>query len=367
MTLFNTEKMAKNFTELKDIFPTKVMSPSYSPFTFKKEIQSNAIYFDLKKLGITPIEFLEKTNTSGFAIIKNDTIIYEYFANDFNTETHHISWSVSKSVISFLIGKAIEEGYINSIDELVSDYVPQLAKSPYYNVSIKDILQMSSGVRFDEDYSKFSSDINKLGRVFALGTSFESYINGMKNELEPGTFNRYVSMDTQVLGMILREATNQSITDYCEEKLWQPMGAENKAYWIIDNKNMEGVFGGLNATIYDYARIGMVYCGYGKFNGHNLIDSTWINESWTITEPHLMPGENDLSNSIFGYGYQWWIPEWPAIMYQAQGIYSQYIVTVPSKNIVIVKLSANKYFKTEKLTTQVEHNHFFSLLIRHLN
>ena len=366
-TLFNNDKMASNFTKIKDIFPTTEMVAPESPRAIPRNIQSDFMNFSMDQLEETPLEFLKKTNTSGFLVIHEGKVIFDYFSNNFNAETHHISWSMSKTLVAALVGIAVHEGQISSVEDPVEQYAPILAQSPYKGVTIKNVLQMSSGVRFDEDYQRFNSDINKLGRVFALGRSFEKYITKMSKERDQGLYNQYVSMDTQVLAMVLQSAVGQNLTSYCAEKIWTPLGMDHSGYWIVDNKGMEGAFGGLNATIYDYARLGLLYVDHGNYYGNQIIDTAWMQDSWNISEPHLMPGKNDKSNTEFGYGYQWWIPDWPATMYQAQGIYSQYIIVHPEKNIVIVKLSANPHFKDKKVETQKEHNAFFHEIVEQIN
>jgi len=262
-------------------------------------------------------------------------------------ETTHISWSVAKSFISGMIGIALEEGLIENLQDPITKYLPQLKECGYNGVPIKDILQMSSGVGFNEDYADFNSDINRFGRYFALGQSFEKFALTLKNARPPGTFNHYVSIDTQVLGMLLTKVTGKTITEYMKEKIWDPMGMEHDAQWIIDSDNMEMALGGLNTTLRDYAKFGMLYLKEGNWFGKQIVPKDWIKQSINIDSPHLQPGEHDLSSSDLGYGFQWWIPEDADGAYFASGIYNQHIYIQPNRNVVVVKLSANYHFKED--------------------
>ena len=153
------------------------------------------------------------------------------------------------------------------------------------------------------------------------------------------------STDTQVLGMLLREATGISVTRYMQEVFWNPMGAESNAYWFVDSENMEMVYGFLNATARDYAKPGELFRLKGKVNGKQTVPSSWVKSSTTPDAPHLMPRENPLSDFPMGYGYQWWIPD-SSDDFTAIGTYNRFIYVSPENNTVVVKLSANKIYGT---------------------
>ncbi len=266
----------------------------------------------------------------------------------------NISWSVGKSFVSALVGIAIEEGYIESIQLPVSDYVPELKGTGYDGVSLKDVLQMSSGVRFNEDYDDFFSDIKRMGRVIAMGDSINEFAASLEREREPGTFNHYVSMDTQVIGMVLKATTGKDLSLYLEEKIWKTIGMQSDARWLIDDLGMELVFGTLNVTLRDYARFGRLYMNYGNWEGEQLVPKQWVIDSITPDAPHLMPGDYPLlSTRKMGYGYQWWIPEHPKGDFMARGVYGQYIYINPEKRVVIVKNSAYPQWTVNSKTNSV--------------
>lgn len=291
--------------------------------------------------------YLDFTLTDALLIVRHDTLIYEYYANQFKPEDRHISWSMSKSVVSALIGIAISEGKIKSIEEKVTDYLPEFAGTGYDRVRIKDVLQMSSGVGFNEDYGDFNSDINVMGRYFALGMPMADFAKTLKRVREPGTYNHYVSVDTQILGMILTKATGRSITDYMSEKLWSKIGAEADAYWIVDKTGMEFAIGGLNVIARDYAKLGQLFLDSGKWQGKPVVPAEWVRASVTPDAPHVMPGRRSSASEEDGYGFQWWIPYGAEDEFNAQGIYTQFIYIDPDKDLVIVKLSSNYHFKND--------------------
>ena len=253
-----------------------------------------------------------------------------------------------KSVISALFGIAIGEGKIKSIEQTVTDYLPDFAATGYDKVRIKDLLQMSSGVGFNEDYGDFNSDINIMGRYFALGMPMADFAKTLKRERKPGTYNHYVSIDTQVLGMILKKATGKTITEYMKEKLWSQIGAESEAYWIVDKTGMEFALGGLNITARDYAKLGQLFLDSGKWQGREIVPKEWVLASITPDAPHVMPGKRESAALTDGYGFQWWIPEGSKGEFDAQGIYGQMIYVDPSTKTVIVKLASNYHFKNDK-------------------
>ncbi|MFY0627417.1 MAG: serine hydrolase [Reichenbachiella sp.] len=356
LTFFNEDVISQNFRGIKDIFRTKTIVKSDSPYQFPKAAKSINLPSNFTSSDSTLFtqDFLEHTLTDALVIIQNDTIIYENYSNGFSPNDVHISWSMAKSVISGLFGIAVDEGYINSIEETVTDYLPELKNTGYDGIRIKDVLQMSSGVGFNEDYGDFNSDINIMGRYFALGMPMAEFAKTLKNKYEPGTYNHYVSINTQVLGMILTEATGISVTQYMQEKMWSPLGASSDAYWIIDNSDMEFVLGGLNATALDYAKLGQLYLDSGRWNGKQIVPESWVLASITPDAPHLMPGKRKNAYYKEGYGYQWWIPINSKGEFNAQGIYGQYIYIDPNRDLVIVRLASNYHFKND--ADKIYHN-----------
>lgn len=344
--LFDEDRIVNNFRTLNQYFPVTTLKASLSPYSYKKgnslDLPSS---FELNGNSVSTSYFLEGSKTTGLLVIQDDKIVLEEYYLGNKEATQNIAWSVSKSFLSTLFGIAIDEGYIKNVNETVEIYVPELKKSAYNGVKIKDVLQMSSGVKFNEDYASFFSDINRWGRAFALGKSQDDFASTLKRGWEPGTYHHYVSIDTHVLAMVLARATKRSVSEYMQEKLWNPLGMEFDGYWVADNEGVEIAMCGLNVCLRDFAKLGSLYLNKGKWNGKRIVSEKWIKDSTTPDAPHLMAGAgNSNSAHALGYGYQWWIPAGSEGEILAQGVYNQTIYVNPTSKTVIVKLSANDRF-----------------------
>jgi CubicO group peptidase (beta-lactamase class C family) len=348
-SLFSGAEQYENLNRLFTFIPSSTLSPSSDPINFiSSKSMPLPINFNFNGEEVETQSFLERTDTSALLVLKDGKIQFEEYWLTGGENVQWVSMSVAKSFISALVGIAIRDGYIKNIEEAISDYVPELKNSPYDNVRIKDVLQMSSGASWDENYSDPDSDINRWSKIFALGGSFDEFIQTLTHDFEPGTKNHYNSMDTQALGMLVTHATGQSITKYMTEMLWHPIGAVNEGYWLLDSESMEMAFAGFNATARDYAKLGELYRLGGKLNGKQIVPQSWVKDSITPDGPHLLPGDNPLSDYPLGYGYQWWVPEGNEGEFMAIGVYNQLIYVAPESNIVIVKLSANSAYGTSE-------------------
>ncbi|MBN2651566.1 MAG: serine hydrolase [Spirochaetales bacterium] len=364
MTLFAPEKIDENFRTMDKLFDATIVATGDQIFSLnygKKPLPDKYTFQGEEK---STQQFIEETQTTSLIVLQDKTILFEEYYRGNDETSKSIVWSVSKSFTSALFGIAIQEGYIKSIEDNVTDYLPELRASGYNKVRIKDVLQMSSGVEFNEDYADFHSDINRLGRYFALNKPLLNFINTLQQERTPGTFNHYTSMDTQVLGMIVVAATGKSLSQYTEEKLWKPLGMEANAAWLIDNSGMETAFGGFNATSRDLARFGRLYLKLGEWEGSQIINKDWVKDSTTPDAPHLQPGPNPNSDYVLGYGYQWWIPENPDGEFLAIGVYGQAIYIYPKYNIVIVKTSAYADYTDNEELMELEAIEFFRNIAR---
>ena len=339
--LYDPENIAWNFRNMHNIYDARTVTCSDEPFHFEASQYKLPDTFPYKGKQVPILDFLEQYWTTGFIVIKDDAIVYENYWLGYSEDSLCISWSMAKSVISALIGIAIDEGLIDGVETIVSDLAPELIGGGYEGVRLKDVLQMSSGVHFSEEHEQFFSDINKMARKVAFGQSLNDFAANLKPERPPGTYNHYVSMDTQVLGIILEAVTGGSLCEYLQEKLWTKIGTEADAKWLIDSQGKELAFGTLNATLRDYARIGRLYVNLGNWNGKQLVPRQWVIDSTTPDAPHLMPGKHGLSDYEMGYGYQWWIPAHPKDDFLAIGIRGQSIYVKPKANFILVRTAAD--------------------------
>ena len=356
-TLFQGADMTDEFADMKGLFPHHVVRTSNSvplePAASQVELPDSYVYDGASR---NLRQFLDETDTSGLLVLRDGKIVHEEYALGSSPETRWISWSVAKSFVSAMVGIALEEGLFEGVHEPITKYVPELAGSAYDGVEIEHILEMSSGASWDEDYGDPSSDITRFGAAIVFGYSQDDFAASLVGEREPGTYNRYNSTDTQVLGMFLVRITGMTLAAYTEEKLWKPLRMEHDAYWITDEPGMELAFGGLNVTLRDYARFGEMYRNGGRFEGHQVVPAAWVEASTKPGKPHLQPGEQPGSESIFGYGYQWWMPPTGNEgEYSAIGVYNQFIYVNPTRGVVIAKTSANQaYGKDESTDRELE-------------
>lgn len=319
-----------NFADIKDykIFHERLVENDSAVFVFpqaegariQKTITWNGEEHDFEA-------YLQKNKTVAFLIIKNDSILYENYWNGYDEASIVASFSMAKSVTSILIGCAIDDGLIESVQEPVTNYVPELKANGFEKVTIEHLLQMTSGLKFNEGY------FNPFGEVagFYYGTNLRKSISKLKLKTEPGIEFEYLSGNTQILGLILERALkDQSVSDYLQEKLWQPLGMEYDATWSLDRKKngLEKTFCCLNARARDFAKIGRLYQNKGNWNGRQIVSEEWVARSTQVDTSH---------GSSPKYQYQWWLPGEEGD-FMAKGILGQYIYVNPNRNLIIVRL-----------------------------
>ena len=349
INLYNQDKIAFNFINMDKVFQTGPVIPaSDQPFVFSvKDFELPQTYF-FEGEDRNLIDALDYYETDGLIVLNNESILYENYWHGNDETSQHISWSVAKSFLSALIGIALERGQIDNINDPITKYLKDFTNTGYNNVSIKNLLQMSSGIKFNEDYADYNSDINRFGRTISFGTSMRDFAKSLENEKPQGTYNHYVSIDTQMLAMLLEEVTGKTITDNLIDDIWHKIGMEHDAYYMVDNTGMEVALGGLNASLRDYAKFGQLYLNEGDWMGDQVVPVDWVRASYNTDGPHLKPGEHDMSSSPWGYGLQWWVPGFPDTDYTASGVYNQYIYIDPLTNVVIAKTSSNHRYTAEK-------------------
>ena len=359
MHLYDEDKIANNFINMNKLFSTsepiqpsskaKPLPKSDKPFSLP-----STFYFEDKDQDLNAA--LKHFKTDGLLIIKEGEIVYEEYFNGNSQTTRHISWSVAKSFLSSLVGIAVNDGLIDDINDPITKYLPDFKNTGYDGIKIKNILQMSSGVLFNEDYADPNSDINKFGVAIARGTSFRDFAKTLTKDKEQGTYNHYVSIDSQMLGLLLDKVTGMPLREYLQMHIWEKIGMEDEAYYLADNEDVDLALGGLNATLRDYAKFGLLYLNKGKWDNEQVVPEAWVDASHAMDLPHLQPGAgDDLSSSDWGYGYQWWVPGFPNTDYTASGVYNQYIYVDPVTETVIAKISSNHRFTSEKEYSKAAH------------
>lgn len=344
MTLFSEGRRIENFRAMDGVFPYREVPRSGEVWAFARNPQPLPETYVFEGQPRSLAAFLHETVTTGLLVVHDGGITHEEYRLGADETSPFTSWSMAKSVLSALIGIALDEGHIASLDDPLEGYVPALAGSGYEGVTIKQALTMSSGVAFDENYDDTFSDVNQLFISLAIGTPLEETLAALERAREPGTYNDYISSDSVALGLALEAATGMSAEDYLATRVWGPMGAEADAFWSTGRVGPVLPFCCLNATLRDYARFGRLYLEGGARQETQVVPTGWVAASTEPGAPHLEPGDNPASFWTFGYGYHWWVPEEPQGDYLAIGIWGQYIYVDPARDVIIVKTSADPDF-----------------------
>jgi hypothetical protein len=282
-THFRVRWQVGSFSHLDEIFLDRLIHKAPTPSRLAR-ITEPRIIWTFQGADLTLDDYLSRNPTTGLLITRGETIFVERYQYGRTDRHRFTSWSMAKTVTAMLIGIAIDEGHIRSVDDRAAAYVPALAGTEYGRTSLRHLLQMSSGVRFNEDYRRdfVSHDIVQFvldtymrvgpGGVGA-GTSFND------RERPAGTKFSYSSVETLVLGLVLSHATSQPVAEYLQEKICQPMGAEADATWIVDNSGQEATYCCLNAVLRDYARLGLLLAYDGNWRGRQIIPAAWVLEA----------------------------------------------------------------------------------------
>lgn len=282
--------------------------------------------------------WIEERAVTGIVVLKHGAVAHESYHLGTAPDDRRISWSIAKSFLSALLGTLVAEGRLALVDP-VTDHAPTLAGGAYDGARLIDVVRMTSGVVFDEDYLDPDSDINRMGRVLALGGSMDGFAAALGETFAaPGETWQYVSIDTHVLGMAIRGATGRDIPDLLSERIIGPMGLESDPYYLTDGEGTAFVLGGLAMTTRDYARLGLMFAQDGRLNGRQIVPRDWVRASTAPTAP-TEPGR-------IGYGYQWWVPVGADEgEFMARGIYGQYVWVDRPRGVVIAVNGADRAFR----------------------
>jgi CubicO group peptidase (beta-lactamase class C family) len=333
-SLFSEEKIITNFSGMNAAFLSVDVPRGDGPVA---ELPTGT------EATLTPevTQWVKDRTITALVVFKDGALVHESYYQGTNADDLRISWSVAKSYLSSLLGVLLDEGAIASIDDPVTKYAPSLKGGAYDGASIRNVLNMASGVTFDEDYLDQSSDINKMGRVLALGGSMDGFAVDLSETFaEPGTDWQYVSIDTHIISMIIRGATGREIAPLLSEKVIIPMGLEASPYYLTDGNGVAFVLGGLNLRTRDYARMGQMFLQNGAYNGQQIVPADWVAAS-TVPSAPTVPGE-------YGYGYQWWMPkDGREGEFLARGVYGQYIYINRPLGVVIASNAADRKFRNE--------------------
>ncbi|MFH0865614.1 MAG: serine hydrolase [Bacteroidota bacterium] len=302
----------------------EVKTGTFLPIPESKDYNKTKLNANFRKV-------LEDFGTVAFLVLKNDSVLYEEYWDGYNADSYSGSFSVAKSIVSLLIGIAIDEGKIDSIDQKVSDYIPEYNEGLNSKLTIRHLLTMSAGFDWEESYN----DPFSLTAKSYFGSELIDIIINLNIIEEPGIHFNYQSCNTLVLAYILERSTGEKLSDFASEKLWKPLGAKHSALWSLDAEDgFEKAFCCFNSNAHDFSRIGLLALHNGKWNGKQIVSETYIKESASaapLTDYNFIP--------VTSYGYSWWRAKaMGADFFYARGILGQFIIVLPVQNMVIVRL-----------------------------
>ena len=331
-SLFSEEKIVENFSHMNRAFLSVPVSRGAG--------QTSVLpYGPETTLPPESRQWMADRSLTSLLVMKDGQIRHEEYFLGTGADDRRISWSIAKSYLSVLLGVLIDEGAIASLDDPVTQYAPILIGGAYDGASVRNVLNMASGVVFDEDYFDQSSDINRMGRVVALGGTLDDFTASFTETFAaPGSEWQYVSTDTLVIAMVIRSATGRSISELLSEKVIAPLGLERDGYYVTDGAGVAYVLGGLNFTTRDYARFGQMILQNGEYSGQQVVPAEWIAASTVPSAP--------TEKGKVGYGYQWWIPVGAGPgEFLGCGVYGQYLYIDQAKGVMIVTTAADRQFR----------------------
>ena len=327
LLFFPQEDRAVAFAHIKDLVPTRTVRKSAAPLALESApLSFDALRYEVDGETFSLEDFTQLSGHRGLLVLEGQRIRLERYGPGHDAHTRWISFSVTKSITSLLLGAALKDGYLTSLDEPVAHYLPRFRGTPYEDVTIRHVLQMASGVAWNEDYADPKSDVAQAGT--ANGLALVRYLAALPRAAKPGSTFNYNTGETNLAGEILRAALGNNASTYLEHKIWQPFGMADDAYWVL-GKEGGGETGGccLNATLRDYGRLGLFALNAGRRpDGQGDAQSTVLPDRW-------MEDSTTPSPAAPFYGYLWWL--YPNGTFAAQGIFRQQILVDPAHNIVI--------------------------------
>jgi CubicO group peptidase (beta-lactamase class C family) len=329
------------YRNIEKIFPTRTVKHGSQVFPLSSAAKTIDVHYEFEGSAWNTAKFMEANTVAGLLAVKHGKIVLERYGLGETAHDRWTSFSVGKSVTSTLIGAAIKDGYIKGLDSAVTDYLPGLKGSAYEGVTIRHLLTMTSGAKWNEDYADPKSDVNQ----FALGEPgpdgedpIVAYMAKLPREATPGVKWVYKTGESDLIGVLLARATHKHPADYLSEKIWSKFGMERDAVWMVDRAGEE--LGGccISMTLRDYGRFGLFFMRGGIIDGKSILPDDWIAQATKQQAP--------------GYGYQWWVDDDGSV--EAVGIFGQAIFINPKEDLVIVTSSAWQEADDEKSNARRE-------------
>lgn len=334
------------FSHFETLFPARTIAAPKVPSRLARAPAEPTIRYTYEGRSSTLDDYLDRQPATAFLIAKGDTILLERYQYARTDKQRLTSFSMAKTIVALLVGIAVKDGAIRSIDDLAEVYAPELKGTAYGGTSIKALLQMSSGVSYQEE-SRNPSNPNSDNAILyraTLGGDPGGIVSGLKHFntrlTPPGQRWNYSSAETSVLGLVVAGATRRTMSDYASEKLWMPLGAEADAKWAVDKTGHEAAFAYFDATLRDWARLGLMLANDGKWNDKTIISREWLQAATSIAPNDL---HLDFRKSYWdGYGYQVWLIPGSSRMFALQGLRGQFVMVDTATKLVLVQTAARE-------------------------
>ncbi len=328
--MWSPELQARGYRTIEDIFQVNTIERGEAVRPLVMADRQIDPTFEHDGRTWTVASYMEAFNVSGVLVLKDGQILLERYGLGRQPADRWTSFSVAKSLTSTLVGAAIQDGKIAGLGAPVTDYIPELKGSGYDGVTVRQLLMMSSGVRWNEDYTDPKSDVASAGATPAEPgmNAMVSYMRKLPRENPPGTVFNYNTGETDLVGILVANATGKSLSAYASEKIWKPYGMERDAIWMVDSTGKERGGCCISMTLRDYGRVGQFMLEGGMADGKSVLPQGWVAEATSA----------QIDNGDAGYGYFWWMN--PDGAYQATGIFGQSITTYRDDGLVIVINSA---------------------------
>jgi CubicO group peptidase (beta-lactamase class C family) len=325
-------------------FRTDVVHKGDDAYSLKEPGGVFSIHYEFGGKDHTLEEYLYREDVTGFLVLHDDQIVFERYLHGANRDSRFVSQSVAKSILSILVGAAVDAGKIRSVNDPIVHYLPYLSNSGYRDVTIKQVLQMSTNVDYSENYRDPKSGAALIGAALLTGSpSFKDFAASIgSTTTKPGSAFQYQSVNSQVLGLLLEQLTREPLNRWAEEKLWKRIGASHDAFFYESKKQPDTcAFACFNATLRDYGLVGLLMLNKGQLRGRRILSESWVRDSTVPDAPYLTPkppGKNGEPTN--GYAYQWWVPYGTEGVFEAEGIFGQMVYVNPTRHVVIVQTSA---------------------------
>lgn len=329
------------FTHYDQIYPSHAVAMPDAPSPLRRAGEEIALSYRFRDMSYGLNDYLDRNPVTGLLIARGDEILFEHYRYARTDAERFVSQSMAKTLTAMLLGIAVEEGAIRSIEQPAADYVPELTGTEYGKTPLRALLHMSSGVKFTETYDGTGDNATLSRMLFTSENPGAAAAVARFNtrDAPPDTRFYYAGVETEVLGLVIVRATGQSLASYLQSRIWQPLGAEADASWVVDTKGMEVAYCCFNAVLRDWARLGLMLANDGAWNGKQIVPRDWLLAATTVApgDSHLMAQQG---KRFFGYGYQVWIFPGPRRQFALLGIHGQSIFVDPAAHLVMVQTAA---------------------------